>query len=30
MPLKKRLDARYKKFRNHGRFEEESEAKAAD
>ena len=30
MPLKKRLDARYKKFRDHGRFAEESVAKAAD
>jgi len=30
MPLKKRLDARYKKFSNHGRFEEEESAKAAD
>ena len=30
MPLKKRLDARYKKFRNHGQFKEESLAKAAN
>lgn len=30
MPLKKRLDARYKKFRNHGQFKEESAAKAAN
>ena len=29
MPLKKRLDARYKKFRDHGQFEEETLAKAA-
>ena len=30
MPLKKRLDARYDKFRNHGRFEEESPAKSTN
>ena len=30
MPLKKRLDARYKKFRDHGQFKEESLAKAAN
>ena len=29
MPLKKRLDARYEKFRDHGQFEEEPLAKAA-
>ena len=29
MPLKKRLDARYEKFRVHGQFEEEPLAKAA-
>jgi len=28
--LKKRLDARYDKFRNHGRFEEESPAKSTN
>ena len=30
MPLKKRLDARYKKFRDHGQFKEESLAKTAN
>ena len=30
MPLKKRLDARYKKFRDHGQFREESLAEAAN
>jgi acetyl-CoA carboxylase carboxyl transferase subunit alpha len=30
MPLKKRLDARYKKFRDHGQFKEESLAKEAN
>ena len=30
MPLKKRLDARYKKFRNYGQFKEESQVKAAN
>ena len=29
MPVKKRLDARYEKFRDHGQFEEEPLAKAA-
>ena len=30
MPFKKRLDARYKKFRDHGQFKEESLAKTAN
>ena len=30
MPLKKRLEARYKKFRDHGQVKEESLAKAAN
>ena len=30
MPLKKRLEARYKKFRNYGQFKEESQVKEAN